>query len=172
VTLVRRIAGTEPVARSLVAAMWAEVGELYEPGLPEGPTAHPEELSPPAGGFVVLEEDGRVVAGGGVKRLDDRVCELKRMYVVPEARGRGLGRELLVALEELARDLGYAVARLDTGSEQPGARRLYERAGYVSVPDYNGNPYAAWWGEKALAGTFGSPSATAPAGWSRRGDAS
>jgi len=147
---VRRVAGTEPVALELVAAMFAEVGEMYEPGLPQGPTAHPEELSPPAGGFVVLMEDGRPVAGGGVKRLDDRACELKRMYVVPDARGRGVGRELLAALEALARDLGYAVARLDTGAKQPRARRMYERAGYVSVPDYNANPYAAFWGEKAL----------------------
>ena len=54
------------------------------------------------------------------------------MYVVPEARGRGLGRALLDALEALARDLGYAVARLDTGAKQPGAQRMYERAGYVA----------------------------------------
>jgi GNAT superfamily N-acetyltransferase len=72
------------------------------------------------------------------------------MYVAPDARGRGLGRALLAALEELGRDLGYAVARLDTGARQPGAQRMYERAGYASVPDYNGNPYAAFWGEKAL----------------------
>jgi GNAT superfamily N-acetyltransferase len=150
---VRRVAGTEPLALDLVAAMFAEVGEMYEPGLPKGPTAHPEELSPPHGGFVVLTEDGRPVAGGGVKRLDDRTCEIKRMYVVPDARGRGVGRELLAALESLARDLGYAVARLDTGAKQPGARRMYERAGYVAVPDYNGNPYAAYWGEKRLVQT-------------------
>lgn len=147
---VRRVAGTEPVALELVAAMFAEVGEMYEPGLPNGPTAHPEELSPPRGGFVVLTEDGRPVAGGGVKRLDDRACEIKRMYVVPSARDRGVGRELLAALEALARDRGYAVARLDTGAKQPRARRMFERAGYVSVPDYNGNPYAAFWGEKRL----------------------
>jgi GNAT superfamily N-acetyltransferase len=148
---VRRVAGTEPVALELVAAMFAEVGEMYEPGLPKGPTVHPEELSPPHGGFVVLTEDGRPVAGGGVKRLgDDRACEIKRMYVVPGARGRGVGRELLAALEALARDRGYAIARLDTGAKQPRARRMYERAGYVSVPDYNGNPYAAFWGEKRL----------------------
>ena len=72
------------------------------------------------------------------------------MYVVPDARGRGLGKELLDALEALARDLGYGAARLDTGGRQPAARRMYERAGYAPVPDYNENPYAAFWGEKRL----------------------
>ena len=146
---VRRVAGTDPVARELVAAMVDEMSPLYEAGLARSPLA-PEELSPPGGGFVVLWEDGHAVAGGGIKRLDERACEIKRMYVEPDARGRELGRVLLAALEELARDLGYAVARLDTGAKQPGVRRLYEREGYVSVPDYNGNPYAAFWGEKEL----------------------
>jgi len=147
---VRRVAGTEPVAQEIVAAMVAEVGEMYERGLGKGPSAQPEELSPPGGGFVVLVEDGRTVAGGGVKRLDERACEIKRMYVLPDARGRGVGGQLLSALEELARDLGYAVARLDTGAKQPEAQAMYERAGYAPVPDYNGNPYASFWGEKAL----------------------
>jgi GNAT superfamily N-acetyltransferase len=147
---VRRTAGTDAVAAELVAAMEAEMGELYDPGLATASGAPPEDLSPPAGGFVVLSEGETPVAGGGVRRLDDRTCEIKRMYVVPKARGRGLGRALLAALEDLARDLGYGVARLDTGARQPGARRMYERAGYVMVPDYNGNPYAAYWGEKAL----------------------
>ena len=146
---VRRVAGGDSVARELVAAMVDEMGSLYEPGLARSPIA-PEELSPPGGGFVVLWEDGRAVAGGGVKRLDVRACEIKRMYVAPDARGRGLGSALLAALEDMARDLGYAVARLDTGAKQPGVRRMYEDAGYASVPDYNGNPYAAFWGEKQL----------------------
>jgi GNAT superfamily N-acetyltransferase len=148
---VRRMHGTDPLAQELVEAMVAEIGELYEPGLPAGSSARPEELSPPSGGFVALLEDGRPVAGGGLKRLDERTCEIKRMYVVPDARGRGLGGALLDALEDLARDLGYSVARLDTGPSQPSAQRLYERSGYVTVPDYNGNPYATYWGEKALA---------------------
>ena len=143
------MAGTDPVALALIAAMVDEMGELYEPGLARSPLA-PEELSPPGGGFVVLWEDGGAVAGGGVKRLDERACEIKRMYVAPAARGRGVGRALLAALEEMARELGYAVARLDTGAKQPRARRMYERAGYVAVPDYNDNPYAAFWGEKRL----------------------
>jgi len=148
---VRRVSGSDPVAEAMTAAMVEEVGTMYEePGLPAGPSARPEELSPPHGGFVVLWEDGRPLAGGGVKRLDDRACEIKRMYVVPEARGRGAGRLLLEALEDLARDLGYSVARLDTGPQQPAAQRMYERAGYVPVGNYNANPYASFWGEKAL----------------------
>jgi GNAT superfamily N-acetyltransferase len=146
---VRRTAGSDPVALELVAAMVDEMGTLYEPGLARSPMS-PEDLSPPGGGFLVLSEAGRAVAGGGVKRLDARACEIKRMYVVREARGRGVGRALLVALEELARDLGYAVVRLDTGAKQPGAKRMYLRAGYAEVPDYNRNPYAAFWGEKRL----------------------
>jgi GNAT superfamily N-acetyltransferase len=72
------------------------------------------------------------------------------MYVVPDARGRGVGRATLIALEEEARRLGYRRARLDTGPRQPHARALYESAGYAAIPDYNANPYAAYWGEKRL----------------------
>jgi GNAT superfamily N-acetyltransferase len=147
---VRRTAGDDPVAQRLVDAMVEEVGAMYEPGLPLGSTAQPEELSPPGGGFVVLSDGDGAVAGGGVKRLDDRTCEIKRMYVAPAARGRGLGRALLEQLEALARDMGYAVARLDTGAKQPGAQRMYERAGYAAIANYNGNPYASYWGEKSL----------------------
>jgi GNAT superfamily N-acetyltransferase len=72
------------------------------------------------------------------------------MYVVPEARGRGAARELLGALEDAARALGYARVRLDSGPGQPHARTLYESAGYQEIADYNGNPFAAYWAEKTL----------------------
>ena len=147
---VRRTAGDDADALAIVAAMIAEIGGLYGGPPTAGSSATPEELSPPGGGFVVLERGGRALAGGGVKRLSAAVCEIKRMYVVPAGRGQGLGTRLLEELEGLARDLGYATARLDTGARQPGAQRIYERAGYVAIPDYNGNPFAAWWGEKRL----------------------
>lgn len=149
--VVRRTTGEDPDAVALVASMTAEVRELYGgDDMPPGSVVSSVQMSPPHGGFVVLEEDGRPLAGGGVKRLDDRAGEIKRMYVVPEARGRGLGRTLLAALEDLVRDLGYEIARLDTGAKQPRAKLMYERAGYTEIPDYNGNADAAYWAEKRV----------------------
>ena len=72
------------------------------------------------------------------------------MYVVPEARGRGHASRLLQALEDAARRVGYAIARLDTGVQQPAAQALYERAGYAPIGDFNANPIASFWGEKRL----------------------
>ena len=72
------------------------------------------------------------------------------MYVVPEARGHGVAGVLLRALEDEGRRLGYAIARLDTGPHQPHAQRLYERAGYRSIANFNQNPFASFWGEKRL----------------------
>jgi GNAT superfamily N-acetyltransferase len=63
-----------------------------------------------------------------------------------------VARRLLVALEDRARELGHAVARLDTGPKQPGARHLYESAGYREIPNFNGNPVATFFGEKPLVG--------------------
>jgi GNAT superfamily N-acetyltransferase len=72
------------------------------------------------------------------------------MYVVPGARGRGVAKELLVALENEARALGYSVARLDTGPHQPHAEKMYRDAGYADIANFNANPFASYWGEKRL----------------------
>ncbi len=96
-----------------------------------------------------------VVAGGGVRRLAPGLAEVKRMYVTPAHRGRGLAGALLGALEDQAADLGCSAVRLDTGL-QPRALTLYRRAGYRAIDPYNDNPYAVFWGEKALAGGPGS----------------
>jgi GNAT superfamily N-acetyltransferase len=114
------------------------------------PKAGQAELSPPTGAFLVGSVDGDAVCCGGVKRLDDRICEIKKMYVVPEARGTGLARLLLHVLEDKACELGYEVARLDTGPRQGNAQGLYESEGYIAIDDFNGNPVAVFWGEKPL----------------------
>jgi GNAT superfamily N-acetyltransferase len=137
----------------LVAAMREEMAALYH-GLdldaPEMPRAGAAELGPPGGTFLVGSRDGAPVCCGGVKRLDERACEIKRMYVAPQARGQGVARVLLGALEAAARELGYAVARLDTGPDQPHARALYESTGYVEIANFNANPVATYFAEKPL----------------------
>jgi GNAT superfamily N-acetyltransferase len=137
----------------LVAAMRAEIAAIYA-GLdlegPQMPRAGAAELGPPDGTFLIGMRDGEPVCCGGVKRLDERACEIKRMYVAPPARGQGVARRLLDALEGAARELGYAIARLDTGPDQPHARALYESAGYVEIENFNGNPVASYFAEKPL----------------------
>ena len=97
--------------------------------------ANPPTFEPPDGVFVVVRDrDGRALACGGVARYDEMRGELKRMYVVPDARGRGLGRLLLGELERHGRELGYAGLVLETGDRQEAALALYERAGYVRRP--------------------------------------
>jgi GNAT superfamily N-acetyltransferase len=148
---VQVVPGDSPEAQALVAAMEAWVAEGFGPPTPDRTsTVTPQEMVPPTGAFVVIREDGRAVAGGGVRRLEDGVCEIKRMFVVPEARGRGHGRRVLQALERAAADLGYRRARLDTALSMTTAMTLYESAGYRAIPDYNGNRYASFWGEKDL----------------------
>jgi GNAT superfamily N-acetyltransferase len=138
---------------TLLQAMRDEMRELYD-GLDmdsdEMPRAGAAELGPPTGALIVGWSDGEPVCVGGVKRLDERTCEIKRMYVVSGWRGRGVARALLGELEATARRLGYEIARLDTGPRQQGARGLYESAGYSEIENFNANPVASFWGEKAL----------------------
>lgn len=149
---IRPASASEPPGSGLLEAMVLELAEVYgmRIDIPEMPRASPAELGPPGGAFLVVWLDGEPVGCGGVKRLSAEVCEIKRMYIAPEARGRGLAVELLSALERSARELGYVVARLDTGPEQPHAQSMYERAGYEPIENFNANPMASFWGEKRL----------------------
>jgi len=139
---------------TLVAAMRVEMHALYD-GLdldaPDMPKAGPAEMNPPAGAFLLGYLDDVAVCCGGLKRLDQEACEIKRMFVAPQARRRGLARALLGAIEQRARELGYTIARLDTGPRQPHARALYEAQGYRPISSFNGNPIPGmFFGEKLL----------------------
>jgi len=138
---------------ALAQAMRDEIAAIYE-GLnldgPDMPKAGPEELGPPGGTFLVGYSEEQAVCCGGVKRLPDGGCEIKKMFVAPAARGQGVARTLLHALEDAARELGYSVARLDTGPRQAHAKSLYESEGYVEIANFNNNPVATYFAEKSL----------------------
>src|SRR4051794_5407742 len=140
-----------PAAQTLLAGFMRDIESLYEGWTPTiGPTATPEDFAPPAGTFLVGYLDGRPVVCGGLKQLAPDTVEVKRLYVEPELRGGGLARTMLDALENAARDAGYTVIRLDTGRNQPEALHVFETSGYTPIPDYNDNPWAAYWLEKEL----------------------
>jgi GNAT superfamily N-acetyltransferase len=102
----------EEPAATLVKAMSDDIAALYD-GLDlsgaQMPKAGPAELGPPGGTFIVGYEDGEAICCGGVKRLPDGACEIKRMFVVDGARGRGVARALLEELETRALALGYEI---------------------------------------------------------------
>jgi GNAT superfamily N-acetyltransferase len=144
---------SSPAARPLLAAFEREVAALYPQWTPAvGPSARPDELEPPTGGFFVAYADAEAVACGGFKRLTDRIAEVKRMYTARDMRGRGLGAMILARIESEAAAAGYELIRLDTGVHQPHAIALYRSAGYYEIPDYNGNLPASYWFEKLLRG--------------------
>ena len=103
---------------------------------------HPHDLEDPRLIFLIARVKGRAVACGGVRELESGVGEIKRMFVLPDLRGRGIARRLLASLEGIARARSYSVLRLETGVRQPEAIALYESAGYRKIApfgEYIGN---------------------------------
>jgi GNAT superfamily N-acetyltransferase len=140
-----------PAASALIARFEAEIAALYPGWSPAaGPTADPADFREPSGLFLVAYEFDQPVACGGFKHLNRTDAEVKRIFVAPSARGRGVAATVLGALEDGARDAGYLRVRLDTGDAQPWALRLYRSRGYVEIPDYNANPFASHWFEREL----------------------
>jgi GNAT superfamily N-acetyltransferase len=95
--------------------------------------------------YLVGVVNGRVVACGAWQPLAEGVAELKRMYVRPAFRGRGLARQMIVAIEEEALAADRPVIRLETGTGLPAAIALYQSAGYRQIPpfgEYAGNPHS------------------------------
>ena len=115
------------------------------------PKARPPQFAPPHGDFLIgINPDGDAMCCGGVKPLSDCACEFKRLYVRPEIRRQGVARKLLARLEHRARELGFEIARLDTGPRQPHSERLFRTAGYRAIDNFNDNPVASFFGEKRL----------------------
>jgi putative acetyltransferase len=85
---------------------------------------------------VVLYEEERPVACGAMKQFDPESMEVKRMYTMPEFRGKGLGSLILEALEAWAAELDYRRCVLETGKRQPEAIALYKKNGYDIIPNY------------------------------------
>jgi putative acetyltransferase len=124
-------------AQRLIADLSRELAVRYEDDSDDG-SGHfsPEDVLVEGSGFLVARLNGRAVGCGAFRLWEAGVAEVKRMYVEPDVRGRGIARQLLAELEAHARRAGYATIRLETGTAQPEAVRLYETAGYHRIPNY------------------------------------
>jgi GNAT superfamily N-acetyltransferase len=97
---------------------------------------HLKQFTPPAGRLLLVVDGEAVLGCGGLRPIAPGVAEIKRMYVRPEVRGRGLGKQLLDALLTAARQQGYREARLDTHGLLPAAPQLYLAAGFTLCEPY------------------------------------
>ena len=100
----------------------------------------PGEYAPPAGNIILAYCDEELAGCVAVHKLDDDICEMKRLYVAPRFRGKGIGRSLVMAILEQARMIGYARMRLDSIPSMKAAQTLYESIGFYEIPDYRNNP--------------------------------
>jgi GNAT superfamily N-acetyltransferase len=145
---ITREAPDGPAARTCLNAYYTELAARFDGGFNPGAAGY-------GGGsaeerFLVAWMDGQPVGCGALVRVDAATAEIKRMWTAPAARGRGIARRLLAALEAEARAAGALVLRLDTNAALAEAQRFYASAGFRPVPRFNDNPYAHHWFAKPL----------------------
>ncbi len=131
---IRRTTLASPDAVRLIAALNAELTTIYpEPGATHF-SLNEVQVAPGSGAFLIASLDGVAVGCGAVRKYDDTTAEIKRMYVAPSARGQGLGRAILEALEREAKLIGATRIVLETGARLASATKLYESLGYSRIP--------------------------------------
>ncbi len=100
----------------------------------------PGEYAPPSGRLLLAVSEGDAAGCAAMRRIEEEVCELKRMYIRPKHRGKGIGRIMAEVMIGEARKLGYKRMRLDTLSTMKEAIGLYESLGFIDIPAYRYNP--------------------------------
>jgi GNAT superfamily N-acetyltransferase len=130
----RPLSYDDPLAQELVEQVQQEYVQRY--GGRDAAVVEPAEFRPPAGLFLVAEVDGVPAGCGAWRALPSGSAEIKRVYVPPSFRRRGLAQVMVAELEAGAARAGHGSAVLNTGNEQPEALALYDRLGYRPVPGY------------------------------------
>ena len=124
----------DPVAQDLIERVQLEYVARY--GGRDEAAVDPAEFLPPQGLFLAAEVDGEPVGSGAWRAMGGGVAEIKRVYVAPALRRRGLAQLIVDALERSAAQAGFRSVVLNSGARQPEALRLYEQLGYGPVPPY------------------------------------
>jgi len=139
-------------ARWCLDEYFKELAQRFDAGFDpaKSNSARNEEMTPPAGWFLVARLDGRPVGCGALKRKGRTIGEIKRMWTAPAARGQGVARRVLRYLEAIARAHGLKALRLETNRALKEAQALYRREGFEEIAPFNEEPYAHHWFAKTL----------------------
>jgi len=132
------IAAEDPrsdAATLLMKNLSAELGAIYGNDGGAG-SFSPDDVLVACGAMLIARLNGEPVGCGAIRPMEASVAEVKRMYVGPQARGRGIGRMILHELEAVARRMGYSHVRLETGNRQSEAIKMYETSGYERINCY------------------------------------
>ncbi len=135
----------DPRAVALIHALNAELDERYPEPHSTFSRLAADDVAEGRGVLLLATSAGRATACGAVRMLDETTAEVKRMFVAPEARGHKIGAAILRELERAAGELGAKRLVLETGTRQPEAVAVYERAGFTAVPcrgEYEAAPFS------------------------------
>jgi len=130
-----------PEVRALFEEYAGSMGiDLSFQGFEQELAALPGKYAPPHGTVIVARRDGKPRGCVALRRIDERTCEMKRLYVRPGSRGLGIGAELVRRIIETAEALGYRTMRLDTLQTMASAVALYQSFGFRDIEPYVYNP--------------------------------
>ncbi|MGH6777070.1 MAG: bifunctional helix-turn-helix transcriptional regulator/GNAT family N-acetyltransferase [Bradyrhizobium sp.] len=139
-------------ARYCLGQYYGELSRRFERGFDVSLSRDPDavDMVPPRGTFLIAMSDGQPLGCVGLKGTGGELAEIKRLWVAPSARGLGLGRRLMDAAENAARELSIKILRLDTNGALAEALALYRRTGWTEIDRFNDDPYPDRFFEKQL----------------------
>jgi ribosomal protein S18 acetylase RimI-like enzyme len=100
----------------------------------------PEKYDEPDGAFFIAKENDNIIGCAGLKKMDDKTCEMKRLFVNDKYRGKGLGKKLVEMIIEAAKSKNYEKMQLDTLNTMENALAIYYKAGFYEIEPYYNNP--------------------------------
>lgn len=150
--VIQRTDPRAPEARACLSAYYAELDARFGTGFDVALSRDPEatDMIAPRGAFFVARDGTGPLGCAGLKGHDGSWAEVKRLWVAPAARGRGLATALMTEIEVAARAMGVPLLRLDTNSALPEAAALYDRLGWTRIDRFNDDPYPDLFFEKRL----------------------